>query len=517
MTAPVPRPYQVAAVDAVRERFRAGDHSTMIVMATGLGKTVTFADIIARTVARGRRALVLAHRTELLSQALDKLRAAGVDAALEQGPARGGDAPSVVASVATLRGRRLEAWPRDAFGLVVVDECHHATSASYRAILGHFDRAYVLGCTATPDRADGAAMGDLFQSVAYRYEIAEAIRDGWLAPVHARRVRVDVNLDAVRTVGGDFDQGQLGQVMCNAAVTAAIADAIIEQAGDRRTILFSVSVAHAHELAQALNERRPGIARAVSGQSSAEERAAAARDLASGAVQIVANAALWTEGFDLPAVSCIALARPTKSRALYAQCVGRGTRLAPGKADLLLLDFVANTRRHKLIGPADVLAGADVSEEAKRRADERLEGDGGDVLEELAAAEAAEQAEIDRMVKIAAELARERRQIRWMAEEVADLFGERLELDPDRWPEPATESQVAALKRAGIEQAMTKGQASELLASIQRRRDLGLCTYKQARLLKKLGITNAAELSFQAASALINVKLGRDRVAYGAA
>jgi superfamily II DNA or RNA helicase len=465
---------------------------------------VTFADIVRRTAAKGRRSLVLAHRSELLLQALAKLRAVGVAADLEQGSARAGNAGSVVASVATLRGARLAGWARDAFGLIVVDECHHATSAGYRAILSHFAGAHVLGCTATPDRADRQGLGNVFESVAYRYELAAAIRDGWLAPIRARRVKLELDLDQVKTTAGDLDGKQLGEAMTDPAVVAAVAEALLDQAGDRRTIVFTVNVAHAHAVAEALNQRRPGSARAVSGQSTDEERAAAAADLAAGRYQFAANAALWTEGFDLPAVACIGLARPTKSRGLYTQCVGRGTRLAEGKADCLVLDFTGNTSRHRLIGPADVLAGDDVSEAVKKRVADRLDEE-GDPLEYL-------EHELAEEEQQAAAAQRESRRVRWVAEEIADLFGEQLALDPDHWPDPATGGQLETLVKAGMDSIpsnLTKGQASELIGMLIRRREQGLCTLKQARLLRRFGVKNTDELTLAAASALINIKLGK--------
>lgn len=213
-SSPELRPYQVAAVAGVRERFAAGDRATLLVLPTGTGKTVVFAEVARRVVARGRRVLVLAHRRELLEQAIGKLAAAGVRAELEQGPARAGDAPVVVASVATLRGPRLASWARDAFALVVVDEAHHATATSYRAILDHFAPARALGVTATPDRADGAGLGAVFESVAFRFDVATAIREGWLAAIRGRRINLEgLDLDRVRTVAGDLDRTELATIM----------------------------------------------------------------------------------------------------------------------------------------------------------------------------------------------------------------------------------------------------------------------------------------------------------------
>ena len=497
------RPYQAAAVAAVRERFAAGDRATLVVLPTGTGKTVVFAEVARRVVAKGRRALVLAHRRELLDQAIGKLAATGVRAELEQGPARAGDGPVVVASVATLRGARLASWRPDAFALVIVDEAHHATAASYGAILDHFAPARVLGVTATPDRADGAGLGAVFASVAYRYDVEAAIRDGWLAPIRGRRINLEgVDLDAVRTVAGDLDRTELATVMAAPAVVAASAAAIVAEAGARPCVAFTVDVTHAEALAAAINALRPGAARAVSGRSSADDRAGAAADLAAGRVQIVCNAALWVEGFDCPTVAAVAIARPTKSRGLFAQMVGRGTRLAPGKVDCLVIDLAGVTRRHRLATAADVLAGdlpADVA--ALVLATTAAPG-GADILEALADA----RRRLDPATPEAA--------LRWLAEDVADLL--QVEIAPGAGGDggSATPAQRRALDAWGLDDippALTRGQASRILDVLERRRVARLASWRMVRLLRRFGVTGAASLTFDAARVQIDHLLKRCR------
>ena len=475
--APTLRPYQLDAIAAVRARFAAGDRGTIAVLATGLGKTVIFSEIARLTVAKGHRALVLAHRTELLEQALAKLQAVGVDAAIEQGPRRAGHADVVVASVATLRGARLAAWPADAFDLVIIDECHHATAATYRAIVDHFARARILGVTATPDRADGQGLGPIFQSVAFEYALPAAIRDGWLAPITARRIKLDVDLDRVKTKAGDLDQQQLAAAMTNPAVIEATVRGLLENIGDRPTVVFTADVAHALLLASACNEVRPGSARAVSGRSDEEDRSTVGPDLASRRVQIVANCALLTEGWDCPDVACVAIARPTKSRALFTQCVGRGTRLAAGKRGLLVLDFAGLTHRHKLVCTVDVLAGTGLTEQERDEVTERM-NDGDDFEAALAAARAA-------IAK-----ARARPTLRWLAEEVTDLLGE---VDPALFGEgfaPATDVMLGLLAEKGIKAppGLTELAATKLLCLVDARRRAGLCSIKHVRFLVTLHV-----------------------------
>ena len=520
--APELRPYQAAAVAAVRERYAAGDRATLVVLPTGTGKTVVFSEVARRVVANGRRVLVLAHRRELLDQAIGKLATTGVRAELEQGPARAGDAPVVVASVATLRGPRLASWPADAFALVIIDEAHHATAASYRSILAHFARARVLGVTATPDRADGAGLGAIFASVAYRYDLAAAIRDGWLAPIRARRVRVEgLDLDGVRTTAGDLDAGQLGGVMRAPAVVEATAAAILAEVGQRPCVAFTVDVAHAIALADAINAH-PGPADAelgaalprracyVSGKSTPADREAAAADLAAGRVQVVCNAALWVEGFDCPAVAAVAIARPTKSRGLYAQMVGRATRLAAGKVDALVVDIAGATRRHRLVTAAGILAG-DLPEELAELAAQRFDAAGGtDALAAVAAVVADGQAQ------------RAREALRWLVEDVADVLGADI-LEGNGAPaaadrhEPGTATPVQrdAIARAGLDAppALSSAQAARILDALNRRRVRGLATFRQVRAMQRLGVGSAEAIAmpFNEANNLITELISRRR------
>lgn len=323
------RPYQFGALDGVRVAFDRGDRSTLVVCPTGTGKTVIFAELVREAVQQGIRVLVLAHRDELLKQARKKLEAVGVWADTEKGKSRASTlAKVVVASVQSLRGKRLERFSPAQFGLIIVDESHHATATSYRAVLDHFVEARVVGVTATPDRADGTALGEVFQSVAYRYELRQAIADEWLAPIVARRIVVDsVDLSTIHTRAGDLAQNELAEVMVDEEALRGVVVPLLDLAQDRRTIVFGVDVDHAHKLAALINAYRPGSARAVDGETDEATREQALVEFEVGQFQFLVNCALYTEGFDCPAVSCVAVVRPTKSRALYTQMVGRGTRL----------------------------------------------------------------------------------------------------------------------------------------------------------------------------------------------
>ncbi len=492
------RPYQTDAINAIRAEMRA-HQSTLVVMATGLGKTVTFAEIARLVAQKGGRTLILAHRGELLTQAQGKLLALGVEVGVEKASQSAGSEPVVVASVQTLRGDRLAAWPRDVFRMVVVDEAHRATAKSYRDILDHFSSAKVLGVTATPDRLDGKGMGEVFESVAYRYGMRAAIRDGWLVPLKAQRVHVDgLDLSAVRTAAADLHQGELDEAM--RACVDGVAEPLVRLAGERPTIVFGVTVAHAHAMAEALNRRRPGSARAIDGTAKAEARAFAIEGFHAGDFQFLVNCALFTEGFDAPATSCVAVVRPTKSRALYTQMVGRGTRLSEGKGDCLILDFGGNSGRHSLAGPSDVLGGHE-SDDVRALLQQFMESGAVDLEDAL------DQAQHQSQERREGEQRRKLKE--WWAEAVNPFLVSSPASLPAAGP-AATERQRDFLQRKGLKlpEELPQDAASRLIANLRQRHSKGLSSYKQSRLLARHGI-DARAMSFDQASQKIGTLLAQ--------
>jgi ATP-dependent helicase IRC3 len=341
------RPYQRAAVEAVLAARRAGKRRLLVHLPTGAGKTVIFSHL-ARLAKR--QVLVLAHREELLAQARDKLeRALGGAAvvAIERGALR---APStarvLVCSIRSLHEERLAQVLRGRdVGLIVYDECHHAAADDNLRVLrqlGVFEPAFagtLLGFTATTSRGDGQGLDEVFEEIVYSRALPELIEDGFLAPLRGYRISTTADLRQLSATGLDFDEAQLAEAVDIEERNALVARSIQELARDRRTIAFCVTVNHARHLAHALNAL--GVtAGVVHGAMPGEVRAQVLADFRQGRLQVVTNVGVLTEGFDDPGVSCIAMARPTRSEGLYAQCVGRGTRLHPGKADCLILDFV---------------------------------------------------------------------------------------------------------------------------------------------------------------------------------
>lgn len=522
--APQLRRYQREADAAITHELEVrGLRSTLYVAATGSGKTVVIAERVRRAKSHGGRVLVLAHRDELLGQVERKLADVGISADREQGKHRASTtARVVVASVQTLRGARLARWARDHFALVIVDEAHHAMAAGYRAILEHFADAKVLGVTATPLRADGAALGEVFESVAYRYEIRDAIREQYLVPILARRVELDsVDLRAVATRAGDFAVDQLAAVMETERAILGVVVPLLELAGERSTVVFGVDVAHAQALADAINAIRPGAARAVSGHTDEDDRRELLADFEAGAFRFLCNCAILTEGWDCPRASCVAMARPTQSWGLFVQCTGRGMRLlgatyaesvANRKRDMLLLNFTGRSK-HRLVGPADCLAGSEHGMAALP----------DDVAAEIDRLLGTQQLELERVIASAdAEVGKRRAQlakdaiVRFHAEEIDPFLGDadhqqalhaRTVIEPAWGGRPPSEAQLKALDRGGVvlkrlPSSFSMADASRLLGRMAARRARGLCSLAQAkRIAAGTGIDTRA-LTFDRAKEL---------------
>lgn len=483
------RPYQQKALEAVRAVFRAGHRRALVVMPTGTGKTVLFAEI-AR-LAKGP-VLVLAHRQELVEQARAKIAGWCDDVvAVEMADRRELTRPRgerhkiTVASIQTLQ-RRLAQVPPDAFRMLVIDEAHHSTADSYRGVIEHFD-AHLLGVTATPERADGARLGEVYSSVAYDYDMLQATEAGWLAPIRSFLVKTQADFSGIRKVAGELATAGVEQVLTQELHLAEMAQPILRERQGRPTIVFAASVAHSKALARVLNDLSGDRHCAVSldGTHRLEQRAAQIARFRRGQVRILVNCALFTEGFDVPEIAMVAIARPVLSRSFYAQMVGRGTRIAPGKRDLLVLDFVPANCRHSLVQAVDIF-GRDKQEVLERAR-----------LLAAAASAAGESIGLER----ALELARQEQEAQ-EADVVYQLVRRNpyasvgIELDSIRRSAPrggpASEEQLKAIQRAGLPIELIRdysaSQVDELREYLLDRKAVGLCSPKQAKKLLALGL-----------------------------
>lgn len=379
------RDYQLEAQAAVLRAYNGGQRRVLMTMPTGAGKTVTFASIIEKAVNAGGRALVLAHREELIDQAARTLRLLlpDVTVGIVRAEHDQHDADVIVATVQTLRNpARLARIGR--FRLIVVDEAHHSVADTYRQILeelGAFTEGKklpkVLGVTATPDRGDGQGLADIYQSIAFEVGILPLIEQGYLSDVRAKRIILDLDLDQVTRRGGDFADGALGDAMEDAGAPEHIAQAIKTHAADRKSIVFLPTVAIAHKTAAAINALDIRAA-AIDGTTPGDERRRIIDAVRSGELQAITNCMVLTEGFDAPVLDCAVMARPTSSRSLYQQSVGRVLRPYFTKKDALILDCVGVTTRHSLQSTAslfgEALDGADLQDgETATQAVERVQ------------------------------------------------------------------------------------------------------------------------------------------------
>lgn len=363
-----PRPYQRECLDAIDVSMMRFDR-VLVCLPTGTGKTNIFSWLIhswrdCGRISPGRPAIVLAHREELLSQAMNRLQVLDPDCriGLERSDSSAPySSEVVVASIQTVGKKdckRLAVLP----SLVIVDEAHHVVARTYQNALerwGAFDGGCkVLGCTATPKRLDRKGLhnvkGAVFEDIAYTYTLRDAIEDRWLCPLRGYRVVTKIDLDKVGTVGGDFNQGQLGAAVDDAARTQAAYNRWREVASERKTLVFCVNVEHAKHAAGCW-EREGFRAEYVHGGIPPAERAQIMQRFRSGRTQVLTNCEIATEGFDVPDIASVVMLRPTKSWALYVQMAGRGTRICDGKEDCIILDVVDNTTKHDLASVPSIL------------------------------------------------------------------------------------------------------------------------------------------------------------------
>ncbi|MEI5994796.1 DEAD/DEAH box helicase [Candidatus Enterococcus mansonii] len=502
------RPYQDESKVAVQNEWSEGKKKTLLVLPTGCGKTIVFSKIIEDRVRLGERGLVLAHRGELLDQASDKLeKATGLKTAKEKAEQTsiGSFFRVVVGSVQTMyQEKRLSQFPPDYFDFIVVDEAHHCISDGYQRVLKHFESANVLGVTATPDRGDMRNLGSYFESLAYEYTLPKAIKEGYLAPIKAVTVPLKLDLSGVGQQTGDFKTKDLGTVLD--PYLDSIADEMLQYCKDRKTVIFLPLVKTSQKFTEILN-RKGFKAAEVNGES--KDRAEVLEDFDSGKYNVLCNSMLLTEGWDCPSVDCVIVLRPTKVRSLYSQMVGRGTRLFPGKEELLLLDFLWHTERHELCHPAHLIA---ENEEVAKKMTENIEEAGCPIDLEEAEAKAADDVIAQREEALAKQLAEMKKRKRKLVDPLQFEMSIQAEDLSSYVPSfgwemgPPTDKQVSALEKMGImpDEIDNAGKATKLLERLDKRRQEGLATPKQIRFLEQRGFQHVGKWQFDGARKLID-------------
>lgn len=514
------RPYQVAAVEGIFAAWQQSDR-TLLVLPTGTGKTIVFAHVIRRLVAEGKRCLVLAHRGELLDQARDKLKAStGLECAVEKADlsAERSHYRVTVGSVQTLmREDRLARFSPHHYDAIIVDEAHHVLAESYQRILSYFEDAKVLGVTATPDRGDLRNLGECFESIAFEYSLPRAIKDGFLCKISALTIPLKIDLSAVKATAGDLQPKSLGSILD--PYLEQIADQMIAHCLDRKTVIFMPLISTSQKMAALLSDRGFAV-REVNGESrdrkeilgwtneNGEQVPGWWGRAAPGSV--LCNSMLLTEGWDSPEVDCVVCLRPTKIRSLYAQIVGRGTRMCEGKKDLLLLDFLWHTGRHELARPAHLICETDEVADAMIS---RMDGNAGVELDLEEEKEGAEGDAIDaREMALAKQLEALKRRKQKLVDplqfEMSILDADLANYEPRIGAElnAPSEGQRGRLEQAGIlpDTIESAGKANKILEALDSRRKKGLATPKQIRLLERRGFSHVGQWSFRAARSMID-------------
>jgi len=502
------RPYQSEAKAAIFEEWDKGVKRTLLVLPTGCGKTIVFAKVAEDCVRRGNRVLIMAHRGELLDQAADKIgKATGLGCATEKAEETclGSWFRVVVGSVQSLmREKRLKQFPVDYFDTIIIDEAHHCLSDSYQKILDYFKGANILGVTATPDRGDMRNLGECFDSLAYEYTLPKAIKAGFLSPIKALTIPLQLDLSGVGMQSGDFKSGDLATALD--PYLYQIADEMEKHCRNRKTVVFLPLVKTSQKFRDILNEKGFKAAE-VNGDS--KDRAEVLAAYERGDYNVLCNSMLLTEGWDCPSVDCIVVLRPTKIRSLYSQMVGRGTRLFPGKAHLLLLDFLWHTERHELCHPASLIC---QDEEVAKKMTENIEKAGCPMDIEEAEKQAAEDVVAQREEALAKQLKEMRNRKKKLVDplqfemsiQAEDLSGY---VPAFGWEmAPPSDSQKRELEKRGIlpDQIDNAGKASLILDRLHKRQEENLSTPKQIRCLEKYGFQHVGTWNFDSAKNMID-------------
>lgn len=507
------RPYQSEAKTAIREEWNKGNNKTLTVLPTGTGKTIVFSSLAGELAKEGETVLTLAHREELLAQAIQKqYSVTGILPSLEKADSSclKYHSPLVVGSIQTIsRVNRLERFPRDFFSTIIIDEAHHALSPSYLAVLEHFQDAKVLGVTATPDRADKKELGKVFNSLAYEYSMRDAIQQGYLVPIKAQTIPLKIDISSVHTSMGDFDANELQEALT--PYLNEIADNMLKYCRGRKTVVFLPLIAISQQFTRILNSK--GF-KAVEVNGGSQNRSEIIQAFSDGKYNVICNAMLLTEGWDCPSVDCVIVLRPTQSRGLYQQMVGRGTRLSPEtcKKDLLLLDFLWMTAKHNLCKPCSLVA------KSKDIADKMTQiielGDCVDLMEAEAQGERDVLAE--RENSLAEKLKENRCKKAQLVDPMQYIFSIEAEDLSNYEPQfmweamPASESQLKTLSKFGIDvnTVTCKGYASMLLNKLMKRSKENMATPKQIRCLERFGYEHVGMWKFETANKIISILAG---------
>jgi superfamily II DNA or RNA helicase len=511
------RPYQREANELVWKFFFEEQYDRLLgEAATGSGKTVMFADLAQRMLAEGRgRTLVLADQDELIEQAVAKIRdTTGILADVEKAERRASlDSDVVVSTIQSMRSR-LAKFPADHFGLVVADEADRSIADQWALVLEHFTGAKKLGVTATPDRADRRSIMSFYQRKAFAISLFDLIRMRYLSRISVRTIPLKIDISKVSQTRGDYDSNQLATSIL--PYYAAIADAIKEFAGNRKTLVFHPLISSSQKFTEVALDR--GLAfKHIDGQS--PDRRLIQQQFRDGKIRGMSNALLLSRGYDDPSIDCIVNLRPTRHATMYRQIVGRGTRIfcprgcseacnhAERKRDLLILDFLWQFERFNVMRPANLIAKDAQHADALQRKFER-----SSTQLDLQVADSEVAREIEEALINEFNRSRKRKGEYFDALEWAATMGQRelIDYEPETAydAQPMTEQQKTRLQRAGFVVESVKGyaHAAQIINVLNQRMKKKLATFKQVHYLRRFGVKDALNVGFEEASQILSIK-----------
>ena len=513
-----PRNYQTVAANSVWSAWESGKNSVLIVSPTGTGKTVIFTLVAGRAIENGSRVLMLVDRTELVSQA----RAAyadwlGVYADIEQADMSASTSEHfqseiVIATVQTLRSRggdRKRKFKPEDFDVLIIDEAHLSITETTIDTVRYFQqnpKLKTVGATATPNRADNITLSELYDHCSFQYGIRDATRDGWLVPVKASVVHID-SLNLESSGKRDWSNKQIGEYMESNEVVLSTAQAVIEYTADLRTLVYCARVSHAVAVARRINQIKPNSAAVVHGKTPKHERQQTLREFEAGRITKLINCGVFTTGFDSPGVRAIVNARPTKSKSLFTQIIGRGLRPLPGivdghengdqrkqaiesseKTHCIVISLVGRESCHDLISPVDVFAGDELKPARVERAKEILdEGSTEDPDEALILAEEEYEQLLDKLEDAPVSV-----RLQCRVEEV-DLYSDsEFRAAINRAADIPVEREVQFLIKAGFSIPEMRGwsgkKVRDAIEVVRQRSESGLASKKQCNILKKMKV-----------------------------
>jgi superfamily II DNA or RNA helicase len=497
------RYYQKEAVNAALKGFTEWDKQ-LLVMPTGAGKTICFSALAEQMLPE--RTLVLADKEKLVEQACEKIEdSIGIIAGREQANHQADRNNAIVVGSVQSMINRLDKWPKNHFKTVICDEAQHAISDSWQSVLNHFDsHANVVGVTATPFRGDKRELGTYFDEVTYEISLRQLIHDGYLAPIILKALPIDIDISEVNSVAGDFHTGRLHDTLT--PYLRRIAMAIKEHAKGRKILAFLPLIETSKEFADICN--KIGL-RAHHISSQEKEKHHLLKHFSHVDGELMSNAMLLTEGYDNPKIDCVVNLRPTRSTALYCQMIGRGTRTAEGKDNLLVLDFLWNHERHDLVRPANIMT------ESKEVADimtARSLGGGEHDMNNL------ERDAVDERRRTLEARIRQNRQRKARTidpTEISLVFGDlgAAEYEPTMaWhhdPVSTKQRKMLAGQKIDLESVQDKGHASKIIGMLMPRLTQRLATPPQVLLLKKLRHPAPTKATFDEAKQYISRMFNR--------